>query len=104
VKRLRKNPHDLVIAKEILSQLRHFDPVALMAWGFKKPSGDETSLSFRVNGMKVGHAYVTIILNGKDLYDIEVYKIRSAQKKMIRRVEDVYAEDMIEVIDHIVER
>jgi hypothetical protein len=104
MKRRRRNPHDLSVAKEILRQLKMFDPVALMAWGFQKPSGDEYSLTFRVNGAKVGHAFVTIILNGKDLYDIEVYKIRTTQKKMIKRVEDVYAEDMVDVIDHIVER
>jgi hypothetical protein len=102
--RRRRNPHDLSVAKEILRQLKMMDPVALMAWGFQKPSGDENSLTFRVNGALVGHAFVTIILNGKDLYDIEVYKIRKYQKKMITRVEDVYAEDMIDVIDHIVER
>jgi hypothetical protein len=100
----RKNPTDMSIPNEILRQLKTLDRVALMAWGFNSPSGDEYSLSFRVNGAKVGHAFVTINLNGKDLYDIDIFKIRKYDKKMIKRVEDVYAEDMIDVIDHVIER
>jgi hypothetical protein len=101
---VNKNPRDLWVAKEILRQLKVFDPVALMAWGFNSPTGDENSLTFKVNGMKSGRAFVTVILAPSDTYTVEVYKMRMGKRTNIARAENIYAEELSDTIDHIIER
>lgn len=77
------------------------------AWGAHAMSGDSNSLTFKVNGRKSGHAYVSIILKGDDTYTIEAYKVRRVngfpKRISIETVDGAYWDMLIPVIDRIVE-
>jgi lipopolysaccharide assembly outer membrane protein LptD (OstA) len=46
--------------------------------------------------------YVEITLNGRDLYNIDFYKIRGTKVNYASQLEDVVAEDMVKLIDEVV--
>jgi hypothetical protein len=47
--------------------------------------------------------YVYVKYNaGKDLYDVQFFKLRKLEVKTDKIVEDVYAEDLVRVIDGFV--
>jgi hypothetical protein len=48
-----------------------------------------------------GHVYVKYVY-GKDLYEIQFYRIRKAEIKMDKVIEDVYAMDLVRMIDGFV--
>jgi hypothetical protein len=48
-----------------------------------------------------GHVYVRYN-EGADLYDVSFYRIRKLELKMDKVVEDVYAQDLVSVIDNFV--
>jgi len=57
-------------------------------------------LSFRLpkfSGVKIN--YVKIILNANDLYDIEFGKVGSKSYKVISEHEDIFAEDLVKLIE-----
>lgn len=93
---------DLTVAKTMLEQIKMIDPRALMAWGAKEFVGSDNSLRFRSSGLVKNKGIVTIRLNSMDLYDIEFGKIRNHEYKVVNRMEDIYAEDMVAVIDGMV--
>ena len=90
------------IAKTILEQIKIIDPMAIWAWGAKDMVAMEDGLRFKTTGMVKNKGYVTIKLNGRDLYDIEFGKIRKFEYKVSKREEDVFAEDMVNFIDSMV--
>ena len=63
---------------------------------------EEDGLRFKTTGMVKNKGYVTIKLNGRDLYDIEFGKVRKLEYKVLKREEDVFAEDMVNFIDSMV--
>ena len=108
------------IAETIRSQLKEIDWAALMAWGAKDFSALPEvqgginphlgGLHFKVNGLTFkGHIHIT--LNGSDLYQIEgltIRKKRNGEHYEVRRnriffVKDVYAEDLVNVLDSFIE-
>jgi len=105
------------IAKTIQSQIIACDPSALMAYGAKqfvalteKTAGSLTSLgglSFKVNGLKhKGH--VIINLMGNDTYTVRTWKIVMSGKNIGKRtmkeeMENVYADQLVQVLDSFVE-
>ena len=100
----------LEVANTIRQQLNSIDRRALFAWGAHQFAGSDATdnglpfLQFQVkNNPKVkGTARVKISLNGKDLYNIEVFKVDSKYNiKYIKQLEDVFAEDLVSVIDEI---
>ena len=93
----------MTVAKTILSQIKTLDPKALDAWGATGLAATEDSLTFKSSGMVKHKGYVTIKLNGRDLYDVTFGKMRKFQYKELARVEDVFVEDLIKTIDGIVE-
>jgi hypothetical protein len=46
--------------------------------------------------------YITIKLNGNDLYDVTFGKVRKFEYKELVRVEDVFVENLIETVDKMV--
>lgn len=90
------------VAKTILSQIKTLDSKALWAWGATGLAATEDSLTFKSSGMVKHKGYVTIKLNGRDLYDVTFGKMRKFQYKELARVEDVFVEDLIKTIDGMV--
>ena len=90
-------------AQIILSQIKALDPMALFAWGAKNLVNAGDGLKFKTSGMTPYKGYVYIKYNaGKDLYDIQFYKLRNLEVKTDKVVEDVYAEDLVKIIDGFV--
>jgi len=90
-------------AKIILSQIKALDPMAMFAWGAKDLVNMGDGLKFKTSGMTPYKGQVYIKYNeGRDLYEIQFFRIRKAELKMDKIVEDVYAEDMVGIIDNFV--
>ena len=90
-------------AKTILSQIKQFDPMALFAWGAKDLTDTGNGLQFKTSGMTPYKGFVKINYNaGQDLYEIEFFRIRKLEVKVDKTVTEVYAEDMVRIIDSFV--
>ncbi len=90
-------------AQIILSQIKTIDPMAMFAWGAKDLVNMGDGLKFKTSGMTPYKGQVYIKYNeGRDLYEIQFFRIRNAELKMDKIVEDVYAEDMVGIIDNFV--
>lgn len=88
------------IATTIRDQIVAVDRMALMAWGAKNMSAVKNGLMFKTSGMTAWKGYVTVSYNeGKDLYDVEFARLRKCEKIVDRVVDEVYAEDLVRVID-----
>lgn len=103
------------IATTILDQIRATDRMALGAWGTRNltimPAGkvgedgyQRGGVQFKVNGGKLGHGIVKVRLMGNDTYTVETGKVRLGEWKEKGRKSDIYAEDLMRTIDHMVER
>ena len=90
---------DLLIATEIKRQLFYFGQVKVWSWGANTWVGGENFLQFKVQGFKL-KGTVRIKLNGSDLYDIE---FKDKKGIIVNSINDVYAEDMVDIIDNAVE-
>ena len=69
----------------------------LFSWGFYCPTRlpDDKGLKFRVNGFKYT-GWVSVEYNeGTDLFDVTIGN---------KQITDVYLENLVDVIDHAVER
>jgi hypothetical protein len=98
--------NDPQIAKNILAQLKALDPYCLGAWGaYNSPSvnpvmdmGD--GLKFKTQGLARWKGYVYIQYDyGNDAYNITFAKIRKYEWKVEKKVEGVYVEQMVEIIN-----
>ena len=93
----------MTIANTILEQIRLADRAALMAWGVKEIVAMENGLRFKSTGMVKWKGYVEVVLDeGKDLYNIEFFKLRKAERKITKRVEGVYCDELVPNIDAVV--
>lgn len=93
---------DPTVAKTILAQINASDYWARARWGYNSPVYSNDSLSFKVNGAKVGHAWVKVTLTPSDAYTVEVYKFRKVKwdfkKTEFAKIEDVYFDSLVRVI------
>jgi hypothetical protein len=90
-------------AQIILSQLKAIDPMALYAWGAKNLVNMGDGLKFQTSGMTPYKGQVYVKYNeGKDLYEIKFFRMKKSEIKVDKVVEDVYAEDMVAIIDRFV--
>ena len=89
------------IAETIHSQIKTLDPSALMAWGAKDFIKTFTDgLQFKSSGMCKWKGYVTIELNrGADTYIIKFQRVRKMELITDKEVSDVYAMDLVSIID-----
>lgn len=93
----------MTIAQTILSQIKTIDPRATWAWGAKELVNMGGGLKFKTSGMVKWKGYVYIKYNeGTDLYDIEFFRIRNCEIKCDKGMTDIYAEDLVRVIDSVV--
>lgn len=71
------------------------------SWGFRNGTKmNNGCYRFQVSGFK-HKGYVYIVLNGLDLFDIYYTTLASKVKKVVN---DIYLEDLIEVLDKDIER
>jgi hypothetical protein len=93
----------MTIAQTILSQIKTIDPRATWAWGAKELVNMGDGLKFKTSGMVKWKGYVYIKYNeGTDLYDIEFFRIRGVNIKTDKGMTDIFAEDLVNVIDEVV--
>lgn len=85
------------IANEILKQIGGQRSLNLML-GLKSINAVENGLSFSFK-CKSKINYVKITLNGLDLYDVEMGKIRAGIYKVIRKEEDIYCDMLVDLIE-----
>lgn len=95
------------IAQTIIDQIKATDFWFLARVGYNSPSFLNNTLHFKVNGSKVGYAYVSITLNSMDTYDIQVFKIRRAKfdikKTILGTSEGIYSDGLVQALNYLVE-
>lgn len=90
----------MTIAKIILDQIKTIDFWALGAWGAKELVNTGTGLRFKTSGSVRWKGYVHVILDeAKDLYRVEFQRVRKLNVITDKIVEDVFVEDLVNVID-----
>jgi len=52
------------------------------------------SFKFMKSSLKGAPNYIKITLNGKDLYNLEFGYIRGSKYKVVKKIDDVFAEDL----------
>jgi len=88
------------IAQTIMTQIKTLDPRATWAWGAKDFVATKNGLLFKSSGMVKWKGYVHITLDeGQDLYDIEFYKMRGVKRTVAAKVEGIFADQLVELID-----
>ena len=89
---------DLSRSEMILEQLGGRQFVMMTGAKHRLGGNDPVSLSFKLgSGMKIkgGITHVRIVLNDRDLYEMEFLKIRGTKPPtVVAKDEDVYAEDL----------
>lgn len=91
------------IATTIRDQIKTISFWALGSWGARQLQALEHGFAMHVRGPKIlTGGYVEINLNGLDLYDITLYRIRKAERKEVASMENVYAEDLVNVLDGMI--
>jgi hypothetical protein len=87
-------------ASIIRDQIRTIDRFALVAWGAHDMLNMGNGLKFKTGGMVKWKGYVHVVYDeGRDLYNVDFFRIRNAEVKYDKRVEGVFAEDLVTVID-----
>lgn len=98
----------LEIAKTIKHQITAQSPMALMSYAARdfvalgETDKRHAGLQFRTSGFK-HKGLVVINLMFNDTYTIETVKIRKGEVKVCESYDDVYFDQMIEVLDHMIE-
>ena len=87
------------MAKYIISILRT-QLMVVWSWGFHKPMAVENGLRFRVQGFKFRGIVEVVYNEGHDLFDVSFIKAN----KVVARVNDVFFDGLVEIIDCYVER
>ena len=97
---VNKTESDMTIAQTILSQIKTIDPMAMPAWGAKDLMDMGDGLKFKSTGMCRWKGQVYVRYNrGADAYDIEFFRVRAGTVKVDKVVNDVYAPELVSVID-----
>lgn len=87
------------MAKYIMSILRT-QLMIVWSWGFNSPIAVKNGLRFKVQGYKFRGMVEVVYNEGKDLFDVSFIKAN----KVIKSVEDVYFDMLVDVIDNYVEK
>ena len=87
------------MAKYIMSILRT-QLMVVWSWGFNSPIAVKNGLRFKVQGYKFRGVVEVVYNEGKDLFDVSFIKTN----KVIKSVEDVYFDMLVDVIDNYVEK
>lgn len=90
----------MTVAKTILEQINTIDFWALGAWGAKEFVNTGSGLRFKTSGSVKWKGYVNVVLDeAKDLYRVEFQRVRKLNVITDKVVEDVFVEDLVDVID-----
>lgn len=87
------------MAKYIMDVLKT-QLMVVWSWGFHNPIAIKNGLRFRVQGYKFRGVVEVVYNEGKDLFDISFIKTN----KVVKLIEDVYFDMLVEVIDCHVEK
>lgn len=90
------------IAGVVYSQIKTMSPWAMAAWGAKELVVLKDGIQFKSSGMVKNKGIIQVKLNGSDLYDVTFGKVRKFKYKEIKKVTDVFVEDLIDTIDEMV--
>ena len=90
------------IAGVVYSQIKTMSPWAMAAWGAKELVVLKDGIQFKSSGMVKNKGIIQVKLNGSDLYNVTFGKVRKFKYKELKKVTDVFAEDLIDVIDEMV--
>lgn len=91
------------IATVIRDQIRMLDRWAMGAWGARDLLNMGDGLKFKTSGAVRWKGYVYIKYDaGQDLYNIDFFRVRNAEVKYDQRLEGVFAEDLVRLIDGVV--
>jgi hypothetical protein len=91
------------IAQTILSQIKTIDAWALSAWGAEDLIAMHDGLKFKTSGMTPWKGHVYIRYNPvPDLYEVQFFRVRNAKIINDNIVKDVYAPELVSVIDKFV--
>ena len=90
------------IAGVVYSQIKTMSPWAMAAWGAKELVVLKDGIQFKSSGMVKNKGIIQVKLNGSDLYDVTFGKVRKFKYKEIKKVTDVFVEDLIDVIAEMV--
>ena len=90
------------IAGVVYSQIKTMSPWAMAAWGAKELVVLKDGIQFKSSGMVKNKGIIQIKLNGSDLYNVTFGKVRKFKYKEIKKVTDVFVEDLIDTIDEMV--
>jgi hypothetical protein len=96
-KTLRSFADGGVIASNIIMQLGGFSRLQIMLGAYNFVDL-KNGLSFKIKNARSN--YIVITLNDKDLYDIEIGRIRGNTYKVVYKQEDVYAFDLKNIIEN----
>ena len=86
----------------VYSQIKTMSPWAMAAWGAKELVVLKDGIQFKSSGMVKNKGIIQVKLNGSDLYNVTFGKVRKFKYKEIKKVTDVFVEDLIDVIDEMV--
>ena len=87
------------MAKYIMSILNS-QMMIVWSWGFHNPQAIENGLQFRVQGFKFRGIVQVIYNEGHDLFDVSFKR----GSKVVKSVDGVYFDTLVDVIDDYVER
>lgn len=100
---MKTKTQSLAVAQEILNQIKYFDRSALMAWGANNfialPESKEfnSGIRFNVNGL-VHVGIVMVQLRWMDDYTVSFL---SKKGELVHKVEGVYCDMLVDVIDFV---
>ena len=86
------------IAVTILNQLGGYTRLNAMV-GLKDVMSTGSGLSFKIKFAGAAANYVKITLNGLDLYNIEIGKIRGLKYSVVYECSDLYADQLKSIIE-----
>ncbi len=93
----------MIVQETILSQIKSLDKWALGAWGAREFKGSNDTLFFRINGTKLKAGWIEVVLNrGTDTYTVRGIYQYDMKIKVRKEFNDVYCENLVQVIDSIV--
>ena len=87
------------MAKYIMSILKS-QVVIVWSWGFNSPVAVENGIRFKVQGFKFRGVVEVVYNEGMDLFDVSFIK----EGKVVKAIERVYLDSLVEVIDKYVEK
>lgn len=87
------------MAKYIMQILRS-QLMIMWSWGFNSPVAVKNGLRFKVQGFKFRGVVEVVYNEGSDLFDVSFVKA----DKVIKTIEGVYIDTLVETIDNYVEK